>query len=88
MKITAVKPFVLNAGIFVKVETDSGIYGIGEAGMKRRGKAIAEVVSSMTPDLLGEDPFRTEHLWQVMFRGGFFPGGGVQTSAVSAVDIR
>lgn len=87
MKITAVKPFVLNAGIFVKVETDSGIYGMGEAGMKRRGRAISEVVNSMAPDLIGEDPFRTEHLWQVMFRGGFFPGGGVQTSAVSAVDI-
>lgn len=41
----------------------------------------------MAPDLVGQDPFRIEHLWQVMFRGGFFPGGGVQTSALSAVDI-
>jgi len=87
MKITAVKPFVLEGGIFVKVETDAGLYGMGEAGMKRRGRAIAEVVGSMAPDLVGQDPFRIEHLWQVMFRGGFFPGGGVQTSAVSAVDI-
>ena len=55
--------------------------------MKRRGRAIAETIHSMTPDLIGQDPFRIEHLWQVMFRGGFFPGGGVQTSAVSAVDI-
>ena len=87
MKITAVKPFVLQGGIFVKVETDEGIYGMGEAGMKRRGKGIAEVLHSMEPDLIGQDPFRIEHLWQVMFRGGFFPGGGVQTCAVSAVDI-
>ncbi|MCZ6676148.1 MAG: galactonate dehydratase [Candidatus Poribacteria bacterium] len=87
MKITAIKPFVLAGGIFVKVETDDGIYGIGEAGMKRRGAAIAEVLRSMEPDLLGQNPFRIEYLWQVMFRGGFFPGGGVQTSAVSAVDI-
>ena len=79
MKITAVKTFVLPGGIFVKVETDEGIYGMGEAGMKRRGKGIAEVVRSMEPDLVGQDPFRIEHLWQVMFRGGFFPGGGVQT---------
>lgn len=87
MKITAVKPFVLDAGVYVKVETDEGLYGIGEAGMKRRGRAIAEVVYSLAPDLVGADPFRIEHLWQVMFRGGFFPGGGIQTSAVSAVDI-
>lgn len=87
MRITAIKPFVIDAGVFVKVETDAGIYGLGEAGMKRRGRAIAETIHSMTPDLIGQDPFRSEHLWQVMFRGGFFPGGGVQTSAVSAVDI-
>ena len=87
MKITAVKPFVLDAGVYVKVETDEGLYGIGEAGIKRRGRAIAEVVHSLAPDLVGADPFRIEHLWQVMFRGGFFPGGGIQTSAVSAVDI-
>ena len=87
MKITRIKTFVLEAGIFVKVETDAGIYGLGEAGMKRRGRAIAEVVHSMAPDLVGQDPFRIEHLWQVMFRGGFFPGGGVQTSALSAEDI-
>ena len=78
---------MLDAGIYVKIETDEGIYGLGEGGMKRRGRAIAEVIHSMAPDLIGQDPFRIEHLWQVMFRGGFFPGGGIQTSAVSAVDI-
>ena len=57
MKITKVKPFVIDAGVFVKVETDEGLYGMGEAGMKRRGRAIAEVVHSMAPDLIGEDPF-------------------------------
>ena len=58
---------------FVKVETDEGIYGLGEAGLKRRGTAIAEVIRSFSPDVIGRDPFRIEHLWQVMFRGGFFP---------------
>ena len=69
MKITAIKPFVLDAGIYVKIETDEGIYGLGEGGMKRRGRAIAEVIHSMAPDLIGQDPSRIEHLWQVMFRG-------------------
>lgn len=42
---------------------------------------------SLEPDLVGEDPFRIEHLWQVLYRGGFFPGGVVQSAAVSAIDM-
>ena len=51
------------------------------------GLALAEVVRSFEPFLIGADPFQTEHLWQVMFRGAFFPGGVVQAAAVSAIDI-
>ena len=91
MQITAVKPVIVHSGarnfVFVKVETDEGIYGVGEAGLGRRAMAVAEVVRAFEPDLIGQDPSRIEHLWQVMFRGGFFPGGVVQTAAVSAVDI-
>lgn len=88
MKITQIKSFVASSGhFFVKVETDGGIYGLGEGGLSRRGPALAEVVRSFEPFLIGADPFQTEHLWQVMFRGAFFPGGVVQAAAVSAVDI-
>ena len=88
MKITKVKSFASADGyFFVKVETDAGIYGVGEGGLRRRALALAEVVRSFEPFLIGADPFRIEHLWQVMFRGGFFPGGVVQSAAVSAVDI-
>ena len=88
MKITNVKSFVSASGhFFVKVETDAGIYGVGEGGLRRRSLALAEVVRSFEPFLIGADPFRIEYLWQVMFRGGFFPGGVVQSAAVSAVDI-
>jgi galactonate dehydratase len=41
----------------------------------------------LTPLLIGQDPFRTEHLWQVMFRSGFFPAGRVGAAAISALDI-
>ncbi|MEO2005218.1 MAG: galactonate dehydratase [Candidatus Poribacteria bacterium] len=88
MQITAIKSFVAPSGhFFVKVETDAGIYGLGEGSLKRRGRAMAEVVRWFEEALVGEDPFRIEHLWQVMFRGGFFPGGVVQSASVSAVDI-
>ena len=90
MKITAVKPILVNAGrnyTFVKVETDAGTYGLGEAGLGRRARALEETMRAMEPDLVGEDPFRIEHLWQVLYRGGFFPGGVVQSAAVSALDM-
>jgi len=88
MKITALKSFVHTSGnFFVKVETDEGLYGVGEAGLKRRGQAIAEVIVGFEADLIGADASRIEHLWQTMFRGGFFPGGVVQSAAVSAIDI-
>ena len=88
MKITNIKSFVGSSGyFFVKVETDAGIFGLGEGGLRRRALALAEVIRSFEPFLIGADPFQIEHLWQVMFRGGFFPGGVVQSAAVSAVDI-
>lgn len=88
MKITNVKSFVSTSGhFFVKVDTDEGIYGVGEGGIRRRSLALAEVIRSFEPFLIDADPFQIEHLWQVMFRGGFFPGGVVQSAAVSAVDI-
>lgn len=91
MKITAVKPYPVCGGgrnfVFVKVETDEGIYGVGEAGLTWKELAIAEAVNHLAPMVIGEDPMRTEHIWQVMLRGAFFPGGKVVCSAMSAIDI-
>jgi galactonate dehydratase len=87
VKITAVTPYPLTGGIFCTVETDAGIYGVGEAGIKSQTMGIAAVIEHLAPLLVGEDPMRTEHLWQTMFRGGFFPGGKILCSAISAIDI-
>ena len=82
MKITAIKPFVLSAGIFVKVETDAGIYGIGEAGMSLRGPAVAEVLNMMAPILVGA--LRD-------LSGSFFPGFAIcavlRSTAVIALGL-
>jgi galactonate dehydratase len=90
MRIADVKTFPLWGGgrnfLFVKVETDEGIYGLGESGLTWQERAVEETVLRLKPWLVGEDPFRTEHLWQLMFRGGFFPGGKVLCAAISAVD--
>ncbi len=91
MIITDVKPFAVWGGnrnfFFVKVETDEGLYGIGEGGLTWRELACAEAVQHLKSLLIGEDPGRIEHLWQVMFRGGFFPADKVIGSALAAIDI-
>src|SRR5262245_18470447 len=44
-------------------------------------------VEDLKPLVVGEDPTRTEHLWQVMFRAGFFPGDRTVGAAIAAADI-
>ena len=91
MKITAVKPYSITYGLrgmfLVKIETDAGIYGWGEGGISGREQGMTGVVESFAPALIGEDPTRIDHLWQVMFRGGFFESGTVMSGALSAVDL-
>jgi galactonate dehydratase len=77
-----VRPF-----LFVVVETDCGIKGIGEAGITWREDAVAGFINALRPTLAGQDPRRIEHLWQVMLRCGFFPGGRIGAAAISAIDI-
>lgn len=90
MHITAVTPFTVGHVrdfLFVKVETDAGITGIGESGITWQERAVSGMVESLGEAIVGEDPLRTEHLWQVMFRGGFFPLGRIACAALSAIDI-
>lgn len=91
MRITAVKPFPVRVGrtraLFVKVETDEGVSGLGESGLWGRELAVAECVRSAERLLVGADPSRIDHLWQVMFRGTFWKGGPVLGAAISAIDI-
>jgi galactonate dehydratase len=73
--------------LFVVVETDDGIIGVGEAGITWREQAVAGFIEALKPSLIGQDPMRTEHLWQVMLRCGFFPANRIGTAAISAIDI-
>ena len=91
MKITSIKPYpVYDNGrnfMFVKVGTDEGIYGVGESGLTWKELAVSEAINHLAQMIMGEDPMRIEHIWQVMLRGAFFPGGKVICSAMSAIDI-
>jgi L-alanine-DL-glutamate epimerase-like enolase superfamily enzyme len=73
--------------LFVVIDTDAGIYGVGEAGITGRELAVAGAIEHFKPLLIGENPFRIEHLWQTLFRGGFFPAQRILTAAIAAIDI-
>lgn len=90
MKITRITPYLLKEWrtmLFVKVETDEGIVGIGEAGLTSREQGVAGIIEALTPLLIGADPMRSEHLWQLMWRSGFHPSNQALTSAIAAIDI-
>ena len=91
MKITDVTSFPVFNGqrnnLFVVVDTDESIYGVGESGLSGRELAVMGAIEHLKPLLIGQDPSRIEHLWQVMLRGGFFPANRVIGSAISAIDI-
>ena len=90
MKITDVTVYLVKEWrtfLFVVIDTDTGIYGIGEGGITSRELAMAGVIEHFKPQLIGLDPFRTEHIWQLLYRGGFFPAGQILTAAIAAIDI-
>lgn len=71
---------------FLKVMTDEGIVGVGEAMLEGRARTVEMAIRDLEPLLIGEDPRNIEHLWQRMYRGGFYRGGPILMSAISAVD--
>ena len=92
MKVTQVRSFPVQddegRGYFiVRVDTDAGIHGLGEAGIRNWAGAIAQAVDHLAELVVGADPWQTERLWQLMFRAGFFPADKVYACAISAIDI-
>jgi len=71
---------------FLKVHTDTDIVGLGEACLEGRARVVEAAVKDFEDVLIGQDPRRIEHLWNLMFRSSFYPAGSVLASAISAVD--
>jgi galactonate dehydratase len=72
--------------LFVRVDTDEGIVGWGEASLEGHGRTVAAAVDEVTDELLGTDPLRIEETWQLLSRAGFYRGGPVFASVVSGID--
>ncbi len=87
MKIVAVNTyFVRPRWGFVEIETDSGITGWGEAVLEGHAKAVLSCVDEMQDYLIGKDPADIEGIWSVLYRAGFYRGGGVLMSAIAGID--
>lgn len=87
MKIDRIETFLVPPRwLFCRVSTDDGLVGWGEPVLEGRAEVVRAAVDVLAEHLLGEDPLRIEHHWQVLTKGGFYRGGPVLASAVAGLD--
>jgi galactonate dehydratase len=87
MKITRLETFFVRPRwLFLKVHTDEGLCGWGEPIVEGWSRTTAAAVQEMGRYLIGQDPRRIEHHWQALYRGAFYRGGPVLTSALSGIE--
>ena len=87
MKVTAYELFMVKPRwLFLRLETDTGLVGWGEPVVEGRAETVKAAVQELMDYVMGQDPSRIEDLWQVMYRGGFYRGGPILTSAISGID--
>ena len=90
MKITAIKTYLPNFGRrcrgIIKVETDEGIYGWGEAYSIGPDLSVKPIVDYITTWFIGEDPRRIEYLMMKTFQQFRFPPGGAGLAAISGIE--
>ena len=91
MKITSIKVIVCSPGrnfTTVKIMTDQGLYGIGDATVNGREKAVvAYLEEHVIPTLVGRDAGQIEDIWQYLYRGAYWRRGPITMAAISAIDM-
>lgn len=90
-RIRAARVIVTSPGrnfVTLKIETDQGLYGIGDATLNGREQAVAAYLNDhVIPVLIGRDARRIEDLWQYLYRGAYWRRGPVTMRAIAAVDV-
>lgn len=86
MKITKIQAIHAGQFLFVRIDTDTGIHGVGEGGAWGHIEASKTAVEKFSTYLVGKDPFPIEHHWNVMHRFSYFQGHAIN-AAISAIDI-
>jgi mannonate dehydratase len=91
MKITKATVNITSPGrnfVTLKIETDAGLYGLGDGTLNGRELAVASYLSDhLIPCLIGRDPFQTEDIWQYVYRGAYWRRGPVTMAAIAAIDV-
>jgi len=72
--------------VFVKIETDQGVVGWGEATLEGKAGAVLAAVNDFREFIVGQDPMKVEHHWQSMYVHTFYRAGPVIGSAISGID--
>lgn len=87
MKIKEMKLYqVPPRWLFLKVTTDDGITGWGEPIVEGKADTVRTAVEEMSDYLIGKEAGNIEDIWQILYRGGFYRGGPVLTSAISGIE--
>ena len=87
MKIGRIETFyVPPRWLFVRVESDEGAVGWGEASLEGHAEAVDGAFAALRDRFIGHDPFRIEDIWQIGYRGGFYRGGPVLMSALAGLE--
>jgi galactonate dehydratase len=73
--------------VFVRVVTDAGVTGLGEATLEYKPEAVMGALRDLRDFLVGKDPTMIEHLGQAIYRLSFYRGGPVLNSAMGGIDI-
>ena len=86
MRIESIKPFLVDRSLIVRVYTDAGIVGNGEAGLWAHHRTVYHAIEELSDYYVGKDPLLMEHHYQVVSRNTHFMGA-VLGAAMSAMDI-
>ena len=91
MRITGVRTFLFNAAwrnwVFVKVETDEGLYGWGEASLEGYELAVEAAIKTMSEYFLNKDPLEIERHWNTVYRNSYWRPSIVIVSALAGIEI-
>lgn len=91
MRITDIKSYTMDAfrtnWTFIKVETDEGLYGWGEASLGTREKALEGCIEDLKRMVIGRNPMDIEKMWFEVYRDSYWKGGPVFLSALSGIEI-
>ena len=90
MKITDLRVFQTQGGhanwTFVKLYTDSGLTGVGEASLERNDEVVVKALETFRDFLVGQDPFQIEYIWNALYKQTFKYGQLIILTALSGIE--